>query len=120
MEERGLNRHSLAEQSGIPYTTIDGWYKKGSEGIKLSTLKSLSAFFCVPLDCWSGVDREKENPSRSPDGEGEELRGLADQLREMLVRIGWIDPGGKLTPRQRELLDINIQLLKAQFKGKDK
>lgn len=50
MEDRGINKSSLAKGSGIPYTTIDGFYKKGSENIKLSTLQKLSEYFNVSLD----------------------------------------------------------------------
>lgn len=32
MHERGLNKNTLSKACGIPYTTIDGWYKKGYEG----------------------------------------------------------------------------------------
>ena len=37
MSERGLNRRSLAEASGVPYTTIIGFYSKGYEGARMST-----------------------------------------------------------------------------------
>lgn len=50
MKEKGLNRHTLSEACGIPYTTIDGWFKKGYEGIKISTLMKLADFFEVELD----------------------------------------------------------------------
>lgn len=52
MKMNGLNRHSLAIKSGIPYTTIDGWYKKGWEKMYLTSLKRLSAFFHVSLEFW--------------------------------------------------------------------
>lgn len=52
MKTNGLNRHSLAMKSGIPYTTIDGWYKKGWEKMYLTSLKKLSAFFKVSMDFW--------------------------------------------------------------------
>lgn len=50
MEENNLNKHSLSVQCGIPYTTIDGFYKKGTDNIKLSTLRKLSDFFDCSLD----------------------------------------------------------------------
>lgn len=52
MEEKKLNKSSLSKACGIPYTTIDGWYKKGYEGLKLTTLRKLSDFFGVSLDYW--------------------------------------------------------------------
>lgn len=50
MKERHINKAELARESGVPYTTIDGFYKKGSENAKLSTLKKLCAYFECSLD----------------------------------------------------------------------
>lgn len=56
MAERHLNKNTLSKACGIPYTTIDGWYKKGYAGLKLTTLRKLSAFFGVALDFWTNDD----------------------------------------------------------------
>lgn len=61
MVERGLNKGSLSKQSGVPYTTIDGFYKKGYANAKLSTLRQLAAFFDVSLDYLVGDNSKKEN-----------------------------------------------------------
>lgn len=61
MSEKGLNRHSLSEQSGIPYTTIDGWYKRGYEGAKISTIIRLADFFNVELDYFVRKNTESKN-----------------------------------------------------------
>lgn len=50
MKEKNINKAELARESGVPYTTIDGFYKKGSENAKLSTLKKLCAYFDCSLD----------------------------------------------------------------------
>jgi DNA-binding Xre family transcriptional regulator len=50
MEEKNINKAELSRASGIPYTTIDGFYKKGSDNVKLSTLKRLCSFFNCSLD----------------------------------------------------------------------
>lgn len=43
MKKNGIkNKSELARVSDIPYTTIDGFYKKGSDNIKLSTLRKLA------------------------------------------------------------------------------
>ena len=52
MAKNSLNKSSLSKSCGIPYTTIDGWYKKGYEGLKLTTLRKLSDFFKTSLDYW--------------------------------------------------------------------
>lgn len=58
MRENGLNKRTLSQASGIPYTTIVGLYEKGYEGSRMSTIKKLAAFFGVSLDsfCRDDVD----------------------------------------------------------------
>lgn len=46
----GLSKLQFSKKSFIPYSTIDGWYKKGYGNMKLSTLKQTSKFFNVPID----------------------------------------------------------------------
>ena len=50
LEQHGLNKRQFSIQSGIPYTTIDGFYKKGYENIRLGTLRKIATFFDVSLD----------------------------------------------------------------------
>ena len=50
MSEKNINKAELARESGVPYTTIDGFYKKGADNVKLSTLKKLCAYFNCSLD----------------------------------------------------------------------
>lgn len=50
MKDRNINKSQLSKESGVPYTTIDGFYKKGTDNIKLSTLKKLSSYFGCSLD----------------------------------------------------------------------
>lgn len=50
MEKRSINKSKLSKISGVPYTTIDGFYKKGYENTKLSTIRKLSEALDVSLD----------------------------------------------------------------------
>ena len=50
MDKKGLSKSKLSQVSGVPYTTIDGFYKKGYENIKLSTARKLSKSLGVTLD----------------------------------------------------------------------
>ena len=50
MHERGLNKRTLSQACGIPYTTIIGLYKKGYEGARMSTVRGLAHFFGVSTD----------------------------------------------------------------------
>lgn len=52
MSRYSLNKSTLSQNSDIPYTTIDGWYKKGYEGLKLTTLRKLAEYFNTTLDYW--------------------------------------------------------------------
>lgn len=49
-EKNIKNNKQLAEQSGIPYTTIDNFFRNGFENMKLSTLTRLADFFDCSLD----------------------------------------------------------------------
>ena len=63
MKERNINKAELARESGVPYTTIDGFYKKGAENAKLSTLKKLCAYFQCSLDFLADDDvSDKDEP----------------------------------------------------------
>lgn len=50
MAKRHINKSTLSKEADIPYTTINGFYKKGSDNIKLSTLKKLGTYFNCTLD----------------------------------------------------------------------
>ena len=50
MAEKGINKSILSKESGVPYTTIDGFYKKGCDNIKLSTLEKIADYFGVTID----------------------------------------------------------------------
>lgn len=52
MKRYDLNKRTLSLKSDIPYTTIDNWYKRGYEGLKLSTIKKLSEYFNTLVDFW--------------------------------------------------------------------
>lgn len=53
MKEHNLNKSTLSKACNIPYTTVDGWYKRGYEGLKLPTLKKLSDYFDISIDYWA-------------------------------------------------------------------
>ena len=50
MERAHLNRRTLSMKAHIPYTTIDNWYKRGYEGLKLSTAGKLADYFDTTTD----------------------------------------------------------------------
>ena len=60
LKMKNINKHELSKESGIPYTTIDGFYKKGAENIKLSTLKKICNYFNVTLDFFDDNNTNNE------------------------------------------------------------
>ena len=50
MAQKGINKSILSKEAGIPYTTIAGFYSKGTDNVKLSTLKKLSSYFDCSID----------------------------------------------------------------------
>lgn len=60
MEKNNLNKSTLSKACSIPYTTIDGWYKKGYEGLKLTTLKKLADYFGTSLDFWGNDNKHEQ------------------------------------------------------------
>lgn len=55
MNTHGYRKSDIARLSDIPYTTIDGLFKKGDENIKLSTLKKLAKLIGCTLDELAGT-----------------------------------------------------------------
>ena len=62
MREKNINKSQLSKESGVPYTTIDGFYKKGTENIKLSTLKKLASYFDCSLDYLADDNVDEDEP----------------------------------------------------------
>lgn len=60
MKQRGITKAILSREADIPYTTIDSFYKKGTDNVKLSTLKKLSTYFNCTID-YLIKDDKKEN-----------------------------------------------------------
>ncbi len=50
MEQKHINKNILSKESGVPYTTIDGFYKKGYSNAKIPTIRKLADYFDTTLD----------------------------------------------------------------------
>ena len=50
MEKYNDNNSTLAKKSGIPYTTIDGLFKRGWEKAQTSTIMRICDYYNVPID----------------------------------------------------------------------
>ena len=92
MERYHLNKHTLAQVSGIPYTTIVTFYKSGYANTKLSTLQRLCDVFNVTLDYLCGdniTDPMHGITIESPSADELELnaifRSLNSEAQSMLL-----------------------------------
>jgi len=50
MNKLGINKSKLSILSGVPYTTIDTFYKKGYQNTKMSTIKKIAEALDVSMD----------------------------------------------------------------------
>lgn len=50
MEKNGDTVASLSRKSGVPYTTIDGLFKKGFAGARISTIQAIGRTYHVSTD----------------------------------------------------------------------
>lgn len=78
MENHGDNVASLSRKSGVPYTTIDGLYKKGYAGARIQTIEALARSYGVSLDYM--IKDEIEDPRF-----GLEPLSLEDTERQLLA-----------------------------------
>ena len=90
MEQNSLNKSTLSKACGIPYTTIDGWYKKGFEGLKLTTLRKLASFFGTTLDYWT----DNNDPSKQT--------SYSKAEKDMIKKYRTLDEHGK------RIVDFNL------------
>lgn len=95
MQREHINKHALSRLSGIPYTTIDGFYKKGYQNAKLSTLNRLCAYFSVSLDYLV---------KDAPQGEKADQSALSPEEVEMLCGYS------QLTQQGKEYVRLTIQM----------
>lgn len=129
MKKYSLNKRTLSQNSGIPYTTIDGWYKKGYEGMKISTLRILASYFNTVLDFWiqdnitdpnygKSAFSEKKSPSTAEATPGGDRISMEESNR-LLVALGLIEEGQDLSDDDLSFLTHIIGLLDSWF-GKRK
>lgn len=72
MAEKGINKSILSKESGIPYTTIAGFYTKGTDNVKLSTLRKLSSYLGCSIDYLADDDNTDAPTTIAAHFEGDE------------------------------------------------
>lgn len=86
-----LNNNTLSQKTGIPYTTIDSFYKKGYKNMKFETLEKLSRFFNVSLDYLMNDDIADEKYGINSDEVNNVFKYLQYESGERTVRLDSIE-----------------------------
>lgn len=58
MCEKNLNKRQFSISSGIPYSTIDNWFKIGCDKMQLPTFRALCDYFGVTMDSMAYDENE--------------------------------------------------------------
>lgn len=83
MAEKGINKSILSKEAGIPYTTIAGFYTKGTENTKLSTLRKISSYFGCSIDYLADDDNYEPPHTFAAHFDGTEFsEEQLDRIRE--------------------------------------
>ena len=101
MKEKNItNLNELSTQSNIPYTTLKGFYTRGTDKIQKSTLKKLADFFNCTLDYLVCDDVVEPSKHFAPGQEYKEVYKIKRALKE----AGFLD-------KNEELSDENLSML---------
>ena len=82
MAEKGINKSILSKEAGIPYTTIAGFYTKGTDNVKLSTLKKLSAYLGCSNDYLADDSSKKQTTIAAHFDGNEYTEDELDEIRQ--------------------------------------
>lgn len=94
MRRKKLNKHTLAQQSGIPYTTIVGLFERGKENARLSTVNRLCDFFGVPLD-YLAIDKYDKPEDFVPSNPASSVLASSDDEVHIIMCYRSMNKAGK-------------------------
>jgi len=81
MDERQLNKRQLSIKAGMPYSTIDNLWKRGTDSLRLPTFRKICDFFGVTMDSMAHDEKDIEyktgNGSATPPVESPEATQVA-------------------------------------------
>lgn len=99
MHDAGLNKRQFSLKAGIPYSTVDNWYKVGCDKMQLPTFRALCDFFGVTMDSMA-YDEQKivyRKDVKMPE--------ITPAERDMIHSFRYLDEDGK----ERVLNSINFE-----------
>lgn len=105
MASNGDNNSTLAKKSGIPYTTIDGLFKRGWEKAQLSTIQKICEYYKVSLDYMVYGAEKLSEESLMLAGKYENLTPAGKELIESAMIFA-----SKHHAQQGSVKDIDIPL----------
>ena len=114
MRERGLNKAELARQADLPYTTVAGFWTRGTDNVQRSSLLKLARFFDCTIDYLADDDiaiDDKIFKSKSLF-----LRissSLSPDERKLLDKYRALDGRGKETINRN--IDTQMELAKSKL-----
>ena len=110
MNEHGYSKADIARLSGIPYTTIDGLFKKGDENTKLSTLKKLARLIgCTLVEL---TDTQVVGYYTNP-----ETAALAQEIHDNPELRILMDASRDLSPEDVKFVAEMVQRMKKKERG---
>ena len=112
MHEHGYSKADIARLSGIPYTTIDGLFKKGDENTKLTTLKKLAKLIGCTLD--ELVDAQTQGYYTNP-----ETAAIAQTIYDRPDLRILLDATKDLSPEDVKFVADLAQRMKKKERGED-
>lgn len=88
MNKLSINKRKLSIISGVPYTTIDAFYKKGYENTKISTIRKIASALNVSLDYLvddniSDEGYQPPNTKKAPSELSEEAHKIAKSYEKL-------------------------------------
>ena len=93
MGKMSINKSKLSQLSGVPYTTIDGFYKKGYENTKISTIRKIASALNVSLDYL--VDDNISDESYQPPKTETTASNLSEEAQQVAQDYSQLDQPGK-------------------------
>lgn len=116
MKEKNItNLNELSTQSNIPYTTLKGFYTRGTDKIQKSTLKKLADFFNCTLDYLVCDDVVEPSKHFAPEQEYKEVYKIKRALKE----AGFLDKNEELSDENLSKITDFIVANKKFIMGKE-
>lgn len=116
MKEKNItNLNELSTQSNIPYTTLKGFYTRGTDKIQKSTLKKLADFFNITLDYLVCDDVVEPSKHFAPGQEYKEVYKIKRALKE----AGFLDKNEELSDENLSKITDFIVANKKFIMGKE-